>query len=124
MFKTGQRGRRKWIAASVATIAAAATLTAAQAATAMEFEGPVLSKDSAAKTFRMNPENHSNVTIKITNGTKFQRIDGFGGIHPGLDVEVRATRDGNSGPWVASKIEKHNRGGNGGGHGGGGGEDR
>jgi Domain of unknown function (DUF5666) len=115
MIKQGQRGRRGWLAAGAATIAAAATLTAAQAASAIQFEGPVLSKNRDAKTFRMNPENHSNVTIKVNGGTTFQRIDGFGGLHRGLDVEVRASRV--DGHWVAAKIEKHTGGG-------GGGEDR
>ena len=111
MQKPRNSGR---IAAGVATLAAAASLTAATAASAANFEGPVLSKNTDARTFRMNPENHSNVTIKVTDATKFQRIDGFGGLSHGLDVEAKVVRT--DGKWVANKVEKHDRGG---GHGGG-----
>jgi hypothetical protein len=97
---------RGWIAGAAALIATLAMLSVAQAAMAMKFEGPVLSKNRAEKTFRMNPENHGTVTVKVNSGTKFQRIDGYGGLHRGLDVEVIAGKNG-SGPWVASKIEKH-----------------
>ena len=112
---TTRRRPHSVLAAAIALVTALVAMTVAQAAIAREFEGPVLSKNAEARTFRMNPENHANVTIKVTDSTKFQRIDGFAGLHRGLDVEVRATRDGDH--WVASKVEKHVRGG---GHGGGG----
>jgi hypothetical protein len=92
------------LAAAIALVAALVAMTVAQAAVAREFEGPVLSKNKETRTFRMNPENHSNVTIKVNGGTNFERIDGFGGIHRGLKVEVIATR--HDGDWVASKVEK------------------
>jgi len=89
----------------IAAIAAALVLLiAATSAFAAEFEGPVLSKDRQAQTFRMNPENHDNVTIKVNDGTKFQRLGGFGDLHRGLDVDVTASRQ--NGNWVASKVEK------------------
>ena len=105
------------LGAMVAIVAMFVLLAVAQAASAAEFEGPVLSKNRDAHTFRMNPENHANVTIKVNGQTKYQRLDGFGDIHPGLDVEVIASRQ--DGDWLASKVEKRrNR------SGGGGGDDR
>jgi hypothetical protein len=113
MTKTqaGTPGRVR-LALATALVAVLAMLSIAQAASAAVFEGPVLSKDNEAKTFRMNPENHSNVTIKVTDSTKFQRIDGFGGLHKGLDVEAKVVKQG--GDWIAKRVEKHNGGGHGG----------
>jgi hypothetical protein len=109
--ETGTSGRIR-LALATALVAVLAMLSIAQAASAVVFEGPVLSKDSESKTFRMNPENHSNVTIKVTNSTKFQRIDGFGGLHKGLDVEAKVVKQG--GDWIAQRVEKHKGGGGGG----------
>lgn len=110
--RTGNSSRIR-IALATALVAALAMLSIAQAASAANFEGPVLSKNNEAKTFRMNPENHADVTIKVTSSTKFQRIDGFGGLHQGLDVEAKVVRK--DGQWIANRVEKHNGGGGGGG---------
>ena len=95
----------KWVGVTAAILATLVMLTVAQAAMAAKFEGPVLSKNKQERTFRMNPENHSNVTIKVKGGTEFERIDGYAGLHKGLKVDVIAHRS--DGRWVASKIEKH-----------------
>lgn len=99
------------LGAMVAIVAMFVLLAGAQAASAANFEGPVLSKNRDAHTFRMNPENHANVTIKVNGQTQYQRIDGFGDIHRGLDVDVIASRQ--NGDWVASKVEKKRSGGGG-----------
>jgi Domain of unknown function (DUF5666) len=104
MTTTAGLTKRAWLGSAAAIAAALMLLIGATAAFGAEFEGPVLSKDKQARTFRMNPENHANVTIKVNDGTKFQRLDGFGDIHRGLKVEVTAAR--HNGDWVASKVEK------------------
>ena len=109
--KAGTSGRIR-LALATALVAALAMLSIAQAASAAQFEGPVLSKDNESKTFRMNPENHSNVTIKVTNSTKFQRIDGFDGLHKGLDVQAKVVKQ--DGKWIAKRVEKRTGGGQGG----------
>lgn len=92
------------LAAAVALVVALVAMTVAQAAVAREFEGPVLSKNKDERTFRMNPENHANVTIKVKGSTRFERIDGFGDLRRGMEVEVRAAR--HNGRWVAKEVEK------------------
>ena len=104
MTTTAGPMRRAWLGVTAALVAALVLMIAATSAFAAEFEGPVLSKDQQARTFRMNPENHDNVTIKVNDGTRFQRLGGFGDLHRGLKVEVIAARQ--NGDWVASKVEK------------------
>ena len=92
------------VVAAIALVAALVAMTVAQAAIAREFEGPVLSKNKKERTFRMNPENHSNVRIKVRASTEFERLSGFGDLRRGLRVEVTARRQ--NGKWVARKVER------------------
>jgi hypothetical protein len=106
------------IAASAITILSALPAVA-QAA---KFEGTVVSKNKAAKTFRLKQdEGGGTFTIKVTAKTKYQRIAGFGAIKPGLKNVEAVARKNAKGRWIASKVEISGK--SGGGNGGGGGAD-
>jgi len=79
-------------------------------------DGTVVSKNAESHSFRIKTQSGSQVRIKVTSATKFQRIaGGFGGLHKGLAVEVEAKST--SSGLVATQVET--RGGGGGGGGGG-----
>jgi len=96
--------------------------TAAQAAL-RHFDGTVLSKDGAAKTFKITTQGGSKVTLKVNGTTVFERIaGGFSGLKSGTAIQVDAVQT-NAG-LVAKKVEPQSSGGGGegggGSHGGGG----
>jgi hypothetical protein len=109
----------------IAIVASAVAILSALPAVAQaaQFEGTVVSKDKAAKTFRLKQDQGGGTfTIKVTAKTKYQRIEGFGALKPGLkNVEAVATQNA-KGRWIASKVEISGNSG-GGGNGGGGGAD-
>lgn len=104
---------------TAAVLAAAAVLLASfgLAATAgagvrdgalREFEGRVLSVDSAAKTFRLKDHERGVKTIQVRNSTRFEDLAGFSALRPGLKrVEAKVKRV--DGAWVARKIELSGR---------------
>jgi hypothetical protein len=111
--------------ALAATMMLAAIAIPAQAAL-RHIDGTVVSKNADSNSFRIRTQSGSQVRIKVTSGTRFQRIaGGFSGLHKGLAVEVDAKSTSNG--LVATQVET--RGGGGGGaddnggdnHGGGGG---
>ena len=111
------------IAIAVSAVALLSALPAV--AQAAKFEGIVVSKNKAAKTFRLKQDQGGGTfTIKVTADTTYQRIAGFAAIKPGLkNVEARATQNAN-GRWIASKVQISGKSGGGaGGNGGGGGAD-
>lgn len=80
------------------------------------FDGTVLSKNSDARTFRIESENGRNVKFRVNRSTEFERIPGgFSGLHRGLEVEVDAKRTDRG--LLARQVEKQQRGGGGGGSG-------
>ena len=96
--------------------------TAAQAAL-RHFDGTVVSKDGAAKTFKITTQGGSKVTLKVNGTTGFERIaGGFSGLKIGMAIQVDAAQT-NAG-LVAKKVEPQSSGGGGegggGSHGGGG----
>ncbi len=111
-------------AALAATMMLGAFAVQAQAAL-RHIDGTVLSKNSDNRTFRITTQGGSQVRIKVTSSTVFQRITGgFGGLHKGLAVEVEAKTTSNG--LVATHVETPGGGGGGaddngggGGHGGG-----
>src|SRR5882757_1662044 len=109
------------IAIAASAIAILSALPAV--AQAARFEGTVVSKDKAAKTFRLKQDQGGGTfTIKVTANTKYQRIAGFGALKPGLkNVEAVAMQNA-KGRWIASKVEISGNSG-GGGNGGGGADD-
>jgi Domain of unknown function (DUF5666) len=102
----------------IAILALGATALPAQAAL-RHIDGTVLSTNADNHSFRIKTENGSRVRIKVTSGTDFERIAGFGGLHRGLEVEVDAKTTANG--LVATQVET--RGGGGGGDDDGGGDD-
>jgi hypothetical protein len=116
------------ITALAATMILGAIAIPAQAAL-RHIDGTVVSKNAENQTFRITTQSGSQVRIKVTSTTKFQRISGFGGLHKGLAVEVEAKSTSNG--LVATQVETRGGGGNAGGaddngggnHGGGGGND-
>ena len=102
------------LAALSATVAGTAPERTATAA-ARQFEGTVVSVNREARTFRLNDVERGTVRIKVTRNTRFERIDGLGGLKAGAK-NIEATVKRKNGAWVALVVE---RSGGGGEHGGG-----
>jgi len=75
-------------------------------------DGTVVSKNADNHSFRIKAQGGSQVRIRVTSSTKFQRISGFGGLHKGLAVEVEAKSTPNG--LVATQVETRGGGGGGG----------
>jgi hypothetical protein len=106
------------ISVLVATATVGALALPAQAAL-RHIDGTVLSTNATNHTFRVTTQGGSQLRIKVTSATKFQRITGgFSGLHKGLRVEVEAKRTTKG--LVATHVETR-QGGGGDHHGGGGG---
>jgi hypothetical protein len=96
----------------------AAVAAAPAGAAARQFEGRIVSVNRAAHTFRIHDSERGTKRIKVTANTRFERINGFAGLKPGMRrIEVTAHRS--NGRWVATEVERSG----GGGHHGGGGDD-
>jgi hypothetical protein len=97
------------------TLAAALALpAAASAATVRQYEGTVVSVNRDNRTFRLHDSERGTVRIKVTNGTRFERIGGFSALRAGMQrIEATVRRSG--GRWVALDVQ---RSGGGGRHGG------
>jgi hypothetical protein len=91
-------------------ILAAAVPTTATAAPIRQFEGTVVSVNRDSRTFRLNDSERGTKRIKVTATTRFERIDGFSGLHAGLR-NVEATVRRTNGRWVAVKVERSGGGG-------------
>jgi hypothetical protein len=108
------------IARTATTLAliAAAVAAAPATASARQFEGRIVSVNRSAQTFRIHDSERGTKRIKVTSNTRFERINGFAGLHAGMRrIEVTASRS--NGRWVATLVERSG----GGGHHGGGGQD-
>jgi hypothetical protein len=99
------------ITALAATMILGAIAIPAQAAL-RHIDGTVVSKNAENQSFRITTQGGSQVRIKVTSSTTFQRISGFGGLHQGLAVEVEAKSTSNG--LVATKVETRGGGGGGG----------
>jgi Domain of unknown function (DUF5666) len=98
----------------LATAAIAATPAAAPAAV-REFEGTVVSVNRDVRTFRLHDSERGTKRIKVNSRTRYERVNGFAGLHAGQrHIEVKVRR--RNGRWVAIEVEKS---GGGGEHGGG-----
>ena len=100
----------------VALIAAAALAVSAPAASAQtrEYEGTVVSIDRAERTFKIRDSERGTIRVRVTNRTRFERINGFSGLRVGAtNIETIVRRS--NGRWVALEVE---RSGGGGRHGG------
>jgi hypothetical protein len=114
---------RKSVASTLAVTVIAGALTFGVLATAAQaalrhFDGTVVSKNSAAKTFRITTQGGSKLTLKVNGNTVFERIaGGFSGLRAGLAIQVDAVQT--QAGLVAKKVEPQSSGGGGGGGGGG-----
>ena len=108
------------------TLAAALLAPSAQAAL-RHIDGTVVSKDASTRTFRIATQSGT-LQIKVNGSTDFERISGFGGLQPGLAIEVDAVKTDSG--LLAKQVETRGGGGGdddsggddhsgGGGHGGG-----
>lgn len=100
--------------AGVAPGVSAGAAPSAGAAAVREFEGTVVSKSDAKRTFRLRDTERGTVRIRVTRNTRFERIDGFAGLKVGAR-NIEATVRRSNGRWIAIEVE---RSGGGGEHGG------
>ena len=68
------------------------------------FEGPITKVNSAKHTFKLNDHHRGIVKIKANKGTRYEHLSGFGALHKGLKVDVKAHKK--NGRWIADKIDK------------------
>ena len=101
------------IAVGAASVPAGAAPTAGSAAL-RQFEGTVVSKNNAARTFRLRDTERGTVRIHVTRNTRFERIDGLAGLKVGA-TNIESTVRRRDGRWIAVEVE---RSGGGGQHGG------
>jgi len=105
MTHTTTRAPLARLGALVAIVALFATLALSSVAQAAQFEGKVTSKDSGAKTFRINQgEGEGKVRFHTNGSTNYEGLSGFGAIERGMKVSVIAHRA--SGHLVADKVER------------------
>lgn len=106
---------------AVVTALALAAVAAPVQAALRHIDGAVVSKNAAAKTFRISTQS-GNLRIGVNSSTRFERIPGgFGGLRKGMRIEVDAARTSNG--LLAKHVEPMESGGggeddSGGGHGG------
>ncbi len=103
--------------ARLALIAFAAAVPAAPASTGSagsagsagaalrEFEGTVVSVNRDNRTFRLRDCERGTVRIKVKRRTLFERIDGFRGLHAGMENVESVVRRNKNGRWVAREVE-------------------
>jgi len=113
LFVTGALLAATAVAAVAPGVSARATPTTGAAAL-REFEGTVVSKSRAARTFRLRDSERGTVRIRVTRRTRFERINGFRGLRVGAR-NIEATVRRRDGRWIAVEVE---RSGGGGEHGG------
>jgi hypothetical protein len=108
---------RNLLIATTAAAALAIPAAPSSAAAATQYEGTVVSKDSAARTFRLHDSERGTIRIRVTRSTTFQRIGGFAALRRGM-TRVEATVRRVNGRWIATHVERSGGGGRHGGHGG------
>ena len=102
------------LALALAAPAAPAAAADAAGTAAREYEGTVVSVNAERRTFRLRDSERGTVRIKVNRRTRFERIDGFGGLRAGqTNIEAVVRRSNRR--WVALEVE---RSGGGGEHGG------
>ncbi len=97
-------------AASVAAVASGPAGAAAPSGTAAlrEFDGTVISKNSAARSFRLRDDESGTFRVFVNRNTRFERIAGFAGLRVGArNIEAKVRR--RNGRWVAVEVEVSGR---------------
>ena len=100
--------------ALLATLVVAVLAAPAAASAATQYEGTVVSVNRDNRTFRLHDSERGTIRIKVTSGTRFERVAGFAGLRKGM-TRIEATVRRANGRWVALEVE---RSGGGGRHGG------
>ena len=106
---------RTFTAAAISAIAIG--LVAGPAvAQAAKFEGTVVAKNKAAKTFKLKQRETGRIfRFKVTKATTYKRIAGFGALRVGAKrIGVIAHRNAN-GRWIATHVERSGKAAGGGG---------
>jgi hypothetical protein len=72
-------------------------------------EGPIVAIDRAARTFTVRDREHRNAlsTVKVTATTRFDHLAGFGALHKGQRVDVKAVRA--NGALAATRDDRGDR---------------
>ena len=93
------------VVALVAALSMAAiAVPAALASKGQDFRGKVVSTTKKPRSVTVDTKQRGSVKFGITNQTRYDHINGFSALKPGLRVEVKAKKQG--GAWVATKIER------------------
>ena len=96
------------VAATGATAQSSTTAAASAQASGLvrHIEGPIVAIDRAARTFTVRDREHRNAlaTVKVTSSTRFDNVAGFGALHRGERVEVKAVRA--NGALAATKVQR------------------
>jgi hypothetical protein len=109
--------RRKNVASILAITVIAGALTCGVLASAAQaalkhFDGTVVSKNPAAKTFKITTQGGGKVTFKVNGKTVFERVGGgFGALTKGMQIQVDAVQTTSG--LVAKKVEPQGSGGGG-----------
>ena len=88
----------------IAAPGATATPRAVAASSQDKFEGKITSVNNSKHTFKMNDHHRGIVKIKANKSTRYEHLSGFGALHKGLKVDVKAHKK--NGKWVADKIDR------------------
>jgi hypothetical protein len=119
MIKSRKRATSAFAVAAIAAALMLGVLATASQAALRHFDGSVVSRNVAAKTFQITTQGGSKVTLRVNASTVFERIaGGFGGLRQGMLIQVDAVTA--NGGLIAKKVEPQSSGGGGGGGGGGG----
>jgi hypothetical protein len=76
---------------------------AASTAATRHVEGRVTAINRSARTFTVRDAERGTLKVKVTSGTKFERVT-FASLRTGTRVDVRAKRV--AGAWNATKVER------------------
>ena len=83
---------------------------ATTASAATQYEGTVVGKSVAKKTFRLRDSERGTIRIRVTRNTRFERIDGLRGLRVGMN-RVEAVVRRSNGRWIAIEVERSGGGG-------------
>jgi hypothetical protein len=100
--------------ALITALALTMSIGVATASAATQYEGKVVGKSAAKKTFRLKDAERGTIRIKVTRNTTFEDLAGFRALKVGMRG-IEATVKRSNGRWVAIHVDKSGGGGNHGG---------
>jgi len=89
---------------AVLSLAAFAILPAALASRVDDFTGKVVSTDLRLRSVQVDTRSRGNTRFEVNRQTRYEHLNGFSALKPGLKVEVHAKHT--SGGWIATKIDR------------------